>query len=315
MLSKAKIMSIHSKSEFAKTDIERKLISCTLRRLSGSALGGSSNSTAILRQICSYSWILFQILSVQAVPNKAEDLFQSCLGAPLVSETFGAHACGLTAVICRDLRNINVARRPGLLSRTLHTFLAPTSQTCCRWTDSLPLAHQPLFSLPYWEEKQLLLCAENSSVAAAVSAPAPWVAAGRGAFLDPSPLHNLSGALAVFRLLWPTLELISYLSDSQWTLCLFGTSSSWRVGVAASVNARLRPFTQCFVFKGDCVISWPLNLRVTLVCSFFRDFEYKGDSSFAVITDTEVFSDSCSPRRLKLQQPITFEDQAGWVRV
>lgn len=103
-------------------------------------------------------------------------------------------------MICRDLPNINVARRPGLSSCTLHTFFwhelskpAAYELTHSRW------AHQPFFFLLLAANKQLLLCAENKLERRSGCVGSGALGCSRSRCLPTPPhTHNLSGACAVF---------------------------------------------------------------------------------------------------------------------
>lgn len=227
----------------------------------------------------------------------------------------------------RDLRNINVARRPGLLSCTLHTFFGTNLPNLLPASWLTPAGFFFSFFL-LTGKQQLSPCAENKPEWC--SAPVSHGAAGRSAFFQhlpqqpQNPHHNLSSASSVFLLLWPTLVLVSYLPDLEWTLCLVGPSSLWRVGVTASVwlvspdcEREAPPFYSMFCFSKAAVWYpdlWPCVLLWFVV--FYESLRgFEGGCSFADITVTKVF-----PARLRLfssetQQPVTFSDRASWVRV
>lgn len=198
--------------------------------------------------------------------------------------------------------------------------LAWTSQTCCLRTDSLPPGSPPFFFFFFPTGKQQLSpCGENKPECC--SGPAGHGAAGQSAFLHHLPTHhNLSGASAVFLPLWPTLELVSYLPDSQWTLCLLGPSSLRWVGVAASVwlvssdcECKALPLYSMFCFSMAAV--WYSDLWPCVLLWFVVSYEslrgFEGGCSFADITVTKVFSDGCSVRNCSSQSFLQIE-QVEW---
>lgn len=221
----------------------------------------------------------------------------------------------------RDLRNINVARRPGLLSCILHTFFGMNLPNLlpANWLTPAGLTAF-FFFLPYWEATTFSVCRKQTRVL-----QRPGRSRRRGSErLPPPPPHPPQPERRLGRVSPPLTHFGAGILSPRLAVNFV---SSWPELVAVGRRRSLRlvgflrlrmqssaPLLYVLFFCGGCVILWSMALCFALVCSFLWEFEgiWRWLQFCWYHCDKSVF------RRLfssELQQPIIFADRASRVRV